>query len=83
MQKNFHYTHVTSSLHHHDDVMVMLAPGASCFACRTLGHMTEECRDIGLEPNRTESNRTKLHPQSASTSLHGSKLSSSRRHLDL
>ncbi|KAJ0599109.1 hypothetical protein HanIR_Chr03g0101151 [Helianthus annuus] len=39
-----------------------LVRDASCFACQTLGRTTEECRDVGLEPDLTESKPSRTEP---------------------
>ncbi|KAJ0805596.1 hypothetical protein HanPI659440_Chr02g0080081 [Helianthus annuus] len=36
--------------------------GAPCFACRTLGRTTKECRDVGLELDLTESRPSRTEP---------------------
>ncbi|KAJ0509750.1 hypothetical protein HanIR_Chr11g0532701 [Helianthus annuus] len=39
-----------------------LVRGYPCFACRTLGRTTEECRDVGLEPDLTVSKPSQTEP---------------------
>ncbi|KAJ0820633.1 hypothetical protein HanPSC8_Chr16g0710341 [Helianthus annuus] len=41
---------------------LVLVRGAPCFAWRTLGRTTEECRDVGLEPDLTESKSSRTEP---------------------
>ncbi|MFS8009016.1 hypothetical protein Hanom_Chr14g01279631 [Helianthus anomalus] len=41
--------------------------GSPCFACRTMGRTTEECRDVGLEPDLTVSKPSRTEPSRVHT----------------
>ncbi|KAJ0916903.1 hypothetical protein HanPSC8_Chr06g0267161 [Helianthus annuus] len=44
---------------------LVLLCGSPCFACRTLGRTTEECRDVGLEPDLTVSKPSRTEEKEA------------------